>query len=118
MVEIVSRHLNIPGADFGLGEIEEWMHGSFNACVPIHIADSRRKSNLPRRVIIRFALPYKIGEAFRLGNVEEKLRCEAATYFGYRAIALSFLFLDFWALASLELNQCLINPALTKHAPY
>ncbi|TPX15568.1 uncharacterized protein E0L32_004266 [Thyridium curvatum] len=41
---------------------------------------SSRTSNLPQKAIIRFPLPYKIGEEHYPGNVDEKLRCEAATY--------------------------------------
>lgn len=29
---------------------------------------------------MRFPQPFKVGEDFRPGNAEEKLRCEAATY--------------------------------------
>lgn len=35
---------------------------------------------LAKRVLIRFPLPYKLGESQCPGNVEEKLRCEAATF--------------------------------------
>lgn len=78
--QIVSRHLNIPRSAFRLGEVQEWIHGSFNACVLIHIAKTAQNVNVPPRAVIRFPLPYKIGEAFQSGNVEEKLRCEVATY--------------------------------------
>jgi hypothetical protein len=78
--EVVSRHLRIPPSDFRLAEVEDWIHGSFNACIPIHIIKNSRTSNLPRQLIIRFPLPYKIGETYRPGNVDEKLRAEAATY--------------------------------------
>lgn len=77
--QVVSRHLSIPQADFQLGDIREWIHGSFNVCIPINITRSPRR-NLPRRVIIRFPLPYKTGEEQFPGNMDEKLRCEAATY--------------------------------------
>lgn len=77
--QVVSRHLNIPQGDFQLGDLREWIHGSFNVCVPIHITRSSRP-DLPRRVLIRFPLPYKTGEEHFPGNVDEKLRCEAATY--------------------------------------
>jgi hypothetical protein len=76
--ELVSRHLNVSPDSFQLGEIKEWIHGSFNVCIPIHI--SRPRPGLPERAIIRFPLPYKTGEEHFPGNVDEKLRCEAATY--------------------------------------
>ncbi|RSL57374.1 hypothetical protein CEP54_008330 [Fusarium duplospermum] len=80
IAEVVSRHLNIRQSDLSLGEVQEWMHGIFNACVPVSILQSRQTSDLPRRVIIRFPLPYKVGEDFCHGNTDEKLRSEAATY--------------------------------------
>lgn len=78
--EIVSRHLNLNQSDFSLAESNEWIHGSYNACIPITIAEGARGVNLPARAIIRFPLPYKVGEDFNPGNSDEKLRCEAATY--------------------------------------
>lgn len=80
IAQVVSRHLNIPPSDFRLEGVEEWIHGSFNACIPITILESTRHPRLPPRTIIRFPLPYRIGETINPGNVDEKLRCEAATY--------------------------------------
>lgn len=78
--ELVARHLNISRLDFRLGDVGEWIHGSFNACLPIYLVASSRTAKLPQKAIIRFPLPYKIGEEHYPGNVDEKLRCEAATY--------------------------------------
>jgi hypothetical protein len=78
--EVISQHLNISRSDFRLGHVREWTHGSFNACLPIYIIASPRTSGLPQKAIIRFPLPYKIGEEPYPSNVDEKLRCEAATY--------------------------------------
>ncbi|KAI1935918.1 hypothetical protein LOZ66_004834 [Ophidiomyces ophidiicola] len=39
------------------------------------------------RVLIRFPLPYKIGETRFPGNADEKLRCEAATLYGFKRTA-------------------------------
>lgn len=55
-----------------LGEVREWIHGSFNVCIPVYV-------ELTKRVMIRFPLPYKLGESVCPGNADEKLRCEAAT---------------------------------------
>ncbi|KAL8652565.1 MAG: hypothetical protein Q9210_002609 [Variospora velana] len=55
-----------------------WRHGSFNKCIPIRVTD--RGGQQRERFIIRFPLPYKIGEDTFPGNADEKLRCEAATY--------------------------------------
>lgn len=78
--DLVSRHLNIPQSDFTVGGVEDWIHGSFNACIPIRINRCARTSHLPPYAIIRFPLPFKVGEWFRPGNSDEKLRTEAATY--------------------------------------
>ncbi|OJJ69560.1 hypothetical protein ASPBRDRAFT_198212 [Aspergillus brasiliensis CBS 101740] len=62
------------------------MFGSYNVCIPVWV-------NPPsvNRVLIRIPLPYKIGEATNPGNVDEKLRCEAATYIGFVKIAPAYL---------------------------
>ena len=62
-----------------IGNVEEWMRGNYNVCIPIYVdewVDRPRK----KRVIIRIPFPYKVGESENPGNVEEKLRCEAATF--------------------------------------
>ena len=76
---VVSHHLNLNknGACF-LAPISEWIHGSFNICLPINIQS--RSSGPGKRVLVRFPLPFKIGEETFPGNADEKLRCEAATY--------------------------------------
>lgn len=70
---IVSHHLSISRDLCRAPWVNEWIHGSFNVCVPIYVNDEKK-------VIIRFPLPYKIGESAYPGNAEEKLRCEVATY--------------------------------------
>ncbi|MCJ1340090.1 hypothetical protein MMC09_005384 [Bachmanniomyces sp. S44760] len=56
----------------------DWLHGSFNVCIPITV--EKWKKHPGKRVIIRIPLPYRVGEAFRPGNADEKLRCEAGAY--------------------------------------
>ncbi|KAK3903123.1 hypothetical protein C8A05DRAFT_14910 [Staphylotrichum tortipilum] len=53
--------------------VNERLHGSFNVCIPIYV-------NGVKRVMIRFPLPYKVGELAHPGNAAEKLRTEVATY--------------------------------------
>jgi len=77
-LDIVSRHLGIPTTDLEVCEVKEWVAGSFNYCIPIKIARSHHPA-LPERVIIRFALPYEVGDGSSPA-VDEKVRCEAATY--------------------------------------
>lgn len=57
----------------------QWLFGSYNVCIPVSV-------NLPSddRVLFRIPLPFKIGEANNPGNVDEKLRCEVATYIWIR----------------------------------
>ena len=75
----VSYHLNLGRNDIcSLGHMREWIHGSYNMCLPLRITCQASGSH--SRVMIRFPLPYKIGEEYKPGNAEEKLRCEAATY--------------------------------------
>jgi hypothetical protein len=79
IVESVSYHLGLTRSEtYRIGEFREWIHSSFNVCIPVYI-DNRNK-NPGQRVIIRFPLPYKIGESTSPGNADEKLRCEAATF--------------------------------------
>lgn len=70
---IVSHHLHVKTCQ--MGEVNTWISGRFNICIPVCIDELSGT-----RVIIRIPLPYKIGEASNAGNVNEKLRCEAASY--------------------------------------
>lgn len=74
---LVSSHLGLKRGKCQLTQPENWIYGSFNACLPVNIS---RRNKRDKRVIIRFPLPYKTGELEYPGNADEKLRCEAATY--------------------------------------
>ena len=83
LVGLVSRHLGIPPSDFVLLDRSEWVWGSFNICLPLHINDdddAAARAKLPTQAILRLALPFRCGEDYSPGSVDEKLRCEAATY--------------------------------------
>ena len=76
MKDIVAHHLGLRSSDAcHVAEEGSWLHGSFNVCIPITIDCWNHK-----RVLLRFPLPYRIGEAIRPGNGDEKIRCEAGTY--------------------------------------
>lgn len=60
------------------GEVKEWIHGSFNVCVPIYVDNWSKYPG--KRVLLRIPLPYKVGESMYPGNEDEKLRTEAATF--------------------------------------
>lgn len=76
--KLVALHLSIPTSRCTLGKPNTWINGSFNWCIPFDITDAT--GNHEKTVLLRFPLPFKLGESFCPGNVEEKLRCEAATY--------------------------------------
>jgi hypothetical protein len=58
---IVSFHLGVPkDVCKVVEEFREWVHGSFNACIPVYIDDLVKFH--AKKVFIRFPLPYKVGE--------------------------------------------------------
>lgn len=63
-----------------MADTQEWIHGSFNVCIPVTVLNWNYKQQAGDRVIVRFPLPYRIGEEFRPVNADEKARCEAGTY--------------------------------------
>ncbi|GAP89705.1 putative aminoglycoside phosphotransferase [Rosellinia necatrix] len=76
---IVSRYLRLKGSEkCCLSPPPEWNFGSFNLCLPVSIVNWRKRPG--GRVIIRFPLPFKVGESGFPGNSDEKLRSEVATY--------------------------------------
>lgn len=60
--------------------MEDWYCGSFNVSIPITIHDWKGKQQRGNAVLLRFPLPYRVGEEFRPGNGDEKLQCEAGAY--------------------------------------
>lgn len=76
---IASYHLGLGSSDTcRVGGVNEWVHGSFNVCIPLYV--SKQGQHPERRALIKFPLPYKVGEFTNPGNVDEKLRCAAATF--------------------------------------
>ncbi|OAT14135.1 hypothetical protein BDBG_09218 [Blastomyces gilchristii SLH14081] len=67
---IIAHHLNLESPDECDVDVENWLHGSYN----------KGKKRPGDRVMLRLPLPYHVGEAFRLGNADERVRCEAGTY--------------------------------------
>ncbi|KAM3543417.1 hypothetical protein ARSEF1564_003658 [Beauveria bassiana] len=84
LAEVVAHHLGIKTADVDISPQEYWRHGSFNLCVNLCVPvgfriDYSAQPHVPKHVLIRFPLPYRVGEAEKPGNSDEKLNCEAAT---------------------------------------
>ena len=74
--DIVSYHLGADKEKCRVSDVQTWLSGSYNVCIPVHISPP---SNV-RSVLVRIPLPYKVGEANSPGDVDEKLRCEVASY--------------------------------------
>lgn len=76
---MVAKQLGITAIDAcHLVDLEDWIDGSFNVCIRVDI-DTRAR--FPKKqVMIRFPLPYRVGEKPCPGNADEKIRCEAGTY--------------------------------------
>nr|POE56220.1 hypothetical protein CFP56_69173 [Quercus suber] len=79
---LISRHLGVPLSAFVPLSQSHWVWGSFNICFPIDIKSDTR--TLPTQTIPRLPLPFTAGEEYSPGNIDEKLRCEAATYIWLR----------------------------------
>ncbi|KAH8433003.1 uncharacterized protein LDX57_010638 [Aspergillus melleus] len=81
MKAVVVHHLNLNSTGAcHIPKPEDWYRGSFNVCIPITICDWKRRQQPGNRVLLRFPLPYRIGEDFRPGNGDEKIQCEAGSY--------------------------------------
>lgn len=78
---IIAHHLCVPStASCHVADLRDWLHGSFNVCIPVSVDDWQDRAQSGARVLLRFPLPYRVGEDFRPGNADEKIRCEAGTY--------------------------------------
>lgn len=81
MKAVVADHLGLRSSNARqVAEVEDWLHGSFNICIPVTIMDWNRKKQPGQCVLLQLPLPYCVGEAFRPGNCDEKIWCEARTY--------------------------------------
>ena len=54
------------------------MHGNSNVSIPLYIG--KRDQDPLNQAFIRFSLSYKVGGTKNPGNIDEKIRCEAATF--------------------------------------
>lgn len=73
MSAIVAHHLGLSPDVCDVSHPDDWVHGSFNVCIPVTLSSGKR-------LMLRFPLPYRVGDGFRPGNGDEKIRCEAGTY--------------------------------------
>lgn len=81
MKAVVVHHLGLSSIDVCyIAKMEDWLCGSFNVCIPITIEAWESRQQPGRRVILRFPLPYRVGNEFSPGNGDEKIQCEAGAY--------------------------------------
>ncbi|GFG19491.1 hypothetical protein IFM5058_10143 [Aspergillus udagawae] len=81
MKAVIAYHLGVKSTDMcHVANMEDWFRGSFNVCVPVTIDNWKGRQQPGQRVILRFPLPYRVGEGFRPGNGDEKIQCEAGAY--------------------------------------
>ncbi|CZS99684.1 hypothetical protein WAI453_002381 [Rhynchosporium graminicola] len=71
---IVCYHLGVK--ECRVRDAQTWLSGSFNVCIPVSIDPPSKV----RSIFVRIPLPYKVGEENSPENVDEKLRCEVASY--------------------------------------
>ena len=100
---VVSHHLNLGqnGACF-LAPISEWIHGSFNICLPVNVKD--RKCHSGKRVLIRFPLPYKSAKRPFLAMRMRSYDVKPQRKFGLRKVVPRFLYLSYWDWRFLAIN--------------
>lgn len=75
----VAHHLNVSAQDCDVS-LKDSLYGSFNLCIPVTVKKWKGKRQSGNRLMFRLPLPYRVGDAFRPGNGDEKVRCEAGTY--------------------------------------
>ena len=75
---LAGEHLALASSDIcRAAQVKDWRWGTFNVCVPLCV---RYSAGYSKKVMMRFPFPFRTGEAFRPGNVDEKVRCEGGTY--------------------------------------
>ncbi|KAJ5925860.1 hypothetical protein N7454_007370 [Penicillium verhagenii] len=72
--KVASYHLGLGSDSCQFGEVNEWLHGSFNVCIPLYVG----RKGQPREK--RLLLGSLCRESAYPGDVDEKLRCEVATF--------------------------------------
>ena len=73
---IISHHLSLQAhQECTLQEPSKWLRGDFNTCIPVSISNWR-----PKRLLIRCPFPHRLGALQSNNLLNEKVRCEAATY--------------------------------------
>ncbi|KAJ5462349.1 hypothetical protein N7530_010554 [Penicillium desertorum] len=91
---IVSYHMNLNEKQTcRVGEVKEWLAGSFNVCIPVNI--NGQDDNSRKRVLVRFPLPYKVGEIQHPGNADRSSAARLQPLSGFARIVLLYQYLDY-----------------------
>lgn len=72
---LVAHHLRIDATRCVTEPTDNWPAGSFNKCVPIRVDDPSVRTTAGSRLLLRVPMAHRL-----TGIVEEKMRCEVATY--------------------------------------
>ena len=74
--------------------MKKWIYNSFNICIPVYVDNWNKHPG--RRILIRFLLPYKIGEFIYPDNADEKFRYEAVIFIWIGDYCPDILILCLW----------------------
>jgi hypothetical protein len=73
---VVTQHVSLqPGQHCTVAPPSDWLCGSFNVCVPIRLSGPRA-----HRLLIKCPLPHRLGGLVDPRLLDEKVRCEAASF--------------------------------------
>ena len=72
--DVVTHHLGLSSTvSYQVADVKDWLHGSFNVCIPVTVSDWEARKQPGTRVLLRLPLPYRLGEEFCPGNCDEKI---------------------------------------------
>lgn len=99
---IVAHHLNLGSPSLcRMDEAENWYRGSFNFCIPVTINNWKPSEQPGSRVLLRFALPYRVDDVVRPGNGDEKFVARLVPMLGFKKTAPMFQSRSYMALVYL-----------------
>lgn len=74
---VVRHHLHLNRDDVcAVLPPESWIQGGFNICVLVEV----NSGGFAKRLVFRCPMPHKLAEDRYPGTIDEKVRCEVATY--------------------------------------
>lgn len=74
IASLVAHHLGIKETRCVETPAKNWLHGSFNVCLPVRVRDAAPEYP-SSRLLLRVPMAHRLK-----GMVDEKMRCEVATY--------------------------------------